>query len=169
MIPPGYASKSTAEKELVDFVIQYQAGSQAWALADAGKIVQGAIGDTGNPQVDEQLVKWKGPYATQADAKAAANPRQQNPNPLNDAGNAIENSSDNPLAAVGDIIRFLTQKNIWLRGAEITAGLMLVYLGLRSSMSGTAAGNVTKQAGHIASIPVRHAIKGVKTAKKASK
>ena len=50
MIPPSYASKSTSEKELVDFVIQYAAGSQAWKDASAGHVVQGAEGNTGNPQ-----------------------------------------------------------------------------------------------------------------------
>lgn len=64
-----------------------------------------------------------------------------------------------PLNIVKEIFGFLTQKSIWLRGAEITAGLMLVYLGLKSSMSGTPAGNVAKGAGRIAETPLRQAMK----------
>ena len=57
MIPPGYAGSPTAEKELVDFVIQFQPGTQAYNDAVAGRILSAAEGSTGNPQVPEQLVK----------------------------------------------------------------------------------------------------------------
>lgn len=88
MIPPGYASKSTAEKELVDFRVQYSYPSQAWTDANAGKILSASESGEG-----QQLVKWQGPFATEAEAKTAQNPQQQSPNPLNDATNAAENST----------------------------------------------------------------------------
>jgi hypothetical protein len=107
MIPPGYADKADSEKEKVDFRIQYPAGSQAWTDANAGKIVQGAEGNTGNPQVSEQLVKWKGPFDTEAEAKTAQAPKQQSPNPVNDAVGAAENSTANPIAGLEGIAKIL--------------------------------------------------------------
>ena len=137
MIPPGYASKSTAEKELVDFVISYPAGSKAWADANSGQIVQGAEGNTGNPQVSEQLVKWQGPFATQAQAKAAANPQQQSPNPVNDAVNAAQNAT----GSIGSLISALTSSNTWIRVVKVIIGGVLLIVGLVhiTGVSGTAA------------------------------
>jgi hypothetical protein len=137
MIPPGYASKSTAEKELVDFVISYPAGSPAWNAANSGQIVQGAEGNTGNPQVSEQLVKWQGPFATQAQAKAAANPQQQSPNPVNDAVNAAQNAT----GSLGSLISALTSSNTWIRVVKVVIGGVLLIVGLVhiTGVSGTAA------------------------------
>jgi hypothetical protein len=131
MIPPSYAQKSTAEKELVVFVIQYQAGSQAWSDASRGQIVQGAEGNTGNPQVSEQLVRWLGPYATQAEAKAAANPQQQSANPVNDAVNAAENGNIPGLSQLAGFFGDLTQRNIWLRVLKVVVGVVVIIDGLR--------------------------------------
>jgi hypothetical protein len=131
MIPPSYAHKSDAEKELVDFVIQYPAGSQAWSDASRGQIVQGAEGNTGNPQVSEQLVRWLGPYATQAEAKAAANPQQQSANPVNDAVNAAENSNIPGLPQLTGFFGDLTQRNTWLRVLKVVVGVVLIIDGLR--------------------------------------
>jgi hypothetical protein len=137
MIPPGYASKSTAEKELVDFVISYPAGSAAWNAANSGQVVQGAEGNTGNPQVSEQLVKWQGPFATQAQAKAAANPQQQSPNPANDAVNAAQNAT----GSLGSLISALTSSNTWIRVVKVIIGGVLLIVGLVhiTGVSGTAA------------------------------
>jgi hypothetical protein len=125
MIPPTYTSKSTSEKELVDFVIQYQAGSQAWTLANSGQIVQGAVGNTGNPQVSEQLVKWQGPYATQAAAKTAANPQQQSVNPVNDATNAAENSN-----SILSLPSFEHLRPFMVRVVKVVLGGVLIIAGL---------------------------------------
>ena len=132
MIPPSYASKSTQEKELVDFVISYQAGSQAWKDASAGHIVQGAEGNTGNPQVSEQLVKWQGPFATQAEAHTAANPQQQSPNPVNDAVNAAQNATGvlGIPASIGSFFSALGQSNTWIRVAKVVIGGVLLIVGL---------------------------------------
>jgi hypothetical protein len=135
MIPPGYAGKSDSEKRLVDLRVSYPAGSQAWKDANAGRIVQGAEGNTGNPQVSEQLVKWKGPYATEAEAKAAQAPRQQSKNPLKDAANAAQNQTTiaNPLdwlANIGQFFSALSQPNLWLRVSKVLLGGVLVVAGL---------------------------------------
>ncbi len=142
MIPPSYADKSTAEKELVDFVIQFQAGSQAWTDANAGKILSAAEGSTGNPQVGEQLVKWQGPFATQAQAKAAANPQQQSPNPVNDAVNAAENSSANPFNALSGLHFSWPGADTFLgRALKIVVGGVLL---LAAIMKTTGAGQDVK-------------------------
>jgi hypothetical protein len=140
MIPPSYASSSTAEKELVDFVIQYQAGSPAWNDANAGRIVQGAEGNTGNPQVSEQLIKWLGPFATQAQAHTAAAPRQQSPNPVNDAVNALENAKT-PLDFFKDLF---TRENA-IRLAEGILGLTLILVAVAKLGEGTAVGKLAKK------------------------
>jgi len=88
MIPPGYASKSTAEKDLVDFREEFT-NPLVIAAVEAGHVINGSSGgDSANPQFDQQLVKWLGPFTTEAQAKAAQNPAQQSPNPANDAANA---------------------------------------------------------------------------------
>ena len=140
MIPPGYAGKSAAEKELVDFVISYPAGSQAWNDANAGKIIQGDEGNTGNPQVSEQLVKWKGPYATEAEAHTAAAPRQQSPNPANDLVNALQNAKS-PL----DFAKGLFTRHNAIRLAEGILGLVLVLVAVAELGKGTAIGNAVKK------------------------
>ena len=126
MIPPSYAGKSDAEKELVDFRVQYPAGSQAWADANAGRILSPAESGEG-----QQLVKWQGPFATEAEAEAAQAPRQQSPNPANDAVNATENSTSlGGLAQIGAFFGALTQANTWIRVIKIVFGGALMLFGL---------------------------------------
>jgi hypothetical protein len=132
MIPPGYANKSTAEKELVDFRVQYPAGSQAWDDANAGRILSPAESGEG-----QQLVKWQGPFATEAEAQAAQNPQQQSPNPLNDLTNAAENSNvaSNPLGTLASFLGLpggtkISGHNLLVRGAKIIIGGTLVIVGL---------------------------------------
>ena len=84
MIPPSYQNAPAAEKQLVDFVVQYPYGSPEWNAANSGQVVGGGTGLFGQVVLGEgtqQLVKWLGPFATQAAAKAAASPRQQSANP----------------------------------------------------------------------------------------
>ena len=138
MIPPSYASKSAAEKELVDFRVQYAAGSQAWADANAGKILSASESGEG-----QQLVKWQGPFATEAEAQAAQKPQQQSVNPLNNAVNAAENSNT-PLSginAIGQFFNNLTHANTWIRVAKVIIGGALVIVGLVhiTGVGGTAA------------------------------
>ncbi len=127
MIPPGYASKSTAEKELVDFRVQYPAGSQAWNDANAGRVLSASESGYG-----QQLVKWKGPYATEAEALAAQNPQQQSPNPANDLGNAAQNSSGvlGIPASVGNFFGALGNPNTWIRVSKVIIGGLLLVVGL---------------------------------------
>lgn len=147
MIPPSYVNASTAEKEKVDFVIQFTAGSQAWNDANAGKILSAAESNTGSAGVGEQLVKWQGPFATQAEAHTAANPQQQSLNPANDAINAAENSNALAIpASIGTFFSDLTSPNLWIRIAKVIIGGALVLIGL-AHMTGAenAAANVARK------------------------
>lgn len=151
MIPPGDAGKSTAQKQLNELVVQYKNGSQAWKDASAGKIIQGAEGNTGNPQVSEQLVRWLGPYPSEALARGAAHPRQFSPNPANDAVNAAQNATGGAggaLAAVGAFLARLGQASTWLRIAEVGLGLVLVAVGVAKIVPAfTPAQAIAKRAG----------------------
>lgn len=66
-------------------------------------------------------------------------------NPLTTGQQAAKSANLGGLAAIGDFFNRLTEPNTWLRVGEVIAGLLLVYLGLKATMSGTAVGNVVKQ------------------------
>lgn len=53
-------------------------------------------------------------------------------------------------SVVGDISHWLGQQQIWVRGVEIIAGLMLLYLGMKASMSprGTLTGAASQGGEH---------------------
>jgi hypothetical protein len=133
MIPPAYGSKSDDEKRLVDFRVSYPADSQAWKDANAGHVIHGSEGNQGNPQIGEDLVKWKGPFATEAEAKAAQNPKQQSPNPVNDAVNAVQNSNN----GLGAFLQYPEKALAWIsnrgnivRIVKVVAGGGMVLVGL---------------------------------------
>lgn len=150
MIPPSYASKTTQEKELVDFVVSFPAGSQAWNDANAGRVLSAAESNTGSAGVGEQLVKWQGPFATQAEAHTAANPQQQSANPVNDAVNAAQNSSGLSIpASIGNFFAALGEANTWIRVAKVIVGGVLLIVGL---VHITGADSGTKVVGQVASI-----------------
>jgi hypothetical protein len=149
MIPPGYASASDAEKELVDFRVQYPAGSQAWADANAGRILSASESGYG-----QQLVRWKGPFATEAEARTAQNSQQQSPNPLNDLTNAAQNATGplTGLAAIGDFFTKLGNANTWLRVAEVLLGAGIIIVALAKLAGDTPAGRAAVKAGKAAAI-----------------
>src|ERR1035441_7162334 len=110
MIPPGYATQSTAAKQKVDFRIQYPAGSQAWTDANAGKILSPSESTMG-----QQLVKWQGPFATEAQAQAAQNPTQQSANPVNDAVFAAQTAN---IPAITGLSQFFTEVTGFMKFVE---------------------------------------------------
>lgn len=136
MIPPSYQGKSDDEKRLVDFRVQYPYPSQAWTDANAGRVIHGSEGEQGNPQLGGlDLIKWKGPFATEDQAKAAQAPRQQSPNPVNDATNAAQNATGGiggALASIGDFFSRLTNPHTWLRVAEVVVGAAFLIVGLNA-------------------------------------
>lgn len=147
MIPPSYASASTAEKELVDFRVQYAAGSQAWNDASAGRVLSASESGEG-----QQLVKWQGPFATEAEAETAQNPQQQSANPANDAVNAAENSSSlSGLDAIGAFFNKLGDASTWIRVAKVVVGGLLLVIGL---VHITGAGGAVADAARKVPVPI---------------
>jgi len=69
-----------------------------------------------------------GPYATQALAQAKADS-------LNGAAataNPLTSPASNPLAGISDLAHRLTESQTWLRVGEVVAGLILLYVGLKT-------------------------------------
>lgn len=111
LIPQGDQSQPDSYKEQVDFRLQFAAGSsQDKALRARQPVNWGG----------QTLVYWKGPFATEAQAKAAQNP-QPAPNPVDVAKRALR--SANPLAG-------LFQANIWERVALVGLGIILIAVGV---------------------------------------
>lgn len=137
MIPPTAQSASDAQKRLVDFRVEYT-DPKAIAAVEAGQIINGSnYGNGGNPQIGEDLVKWKGPFATEDQAKAAQAPRQQSPNPASDAVNAAQNVTTGPIAGleavahiIGDIGKALTDGKMWRSVGWILLGIIVFGFGL---------------------------------------
>jgi hypothetical protein len=142
MIPPSYQNKSTAAKQKVDFRVEYT-NPNAIKAVEAGQIINGSnYGNGGNPQIGEDLVKWQGPFATEAQAKAGQNPIQQSPNPVNDTVFAAENS---------DVIGQFNLANWFLRVGEVLIGLVLIGVGMARL---TGAQNVISSAMKTKIIPI---------------
>jgi len=134
MIPPSYEKASTAEKEHYDFRVEYT-DARTIAAVEAGKIVSAARGYQDTGYGGQDLVKWQGPFATEAQAQTAQNPQQQSVNPVNNAVNAAENSSTvgNALsipASIGNFFAALGEANTWIRVAKVIIGGTLVIVGL---------------------------------------
>src|SRR6185437_3601210 len=116
--------KSTAFLDTVDFRIQVEPSDPNYHILQSG----GTINWGGQP-----LIKWKGPFATETEAKQAQNPKQQSPNPVSDAQNALTNSNANPLTDLNDLAHRLTEPHTWLRVGEFVIGGILVYIGIREA------------------------------------
>lgn len=121
MIPPTYQDKSDAAKQKVDFRVEYT-DPKAIAAVEAHKVINGSnYGNGGNPQIGEDLIMWKGPYTTEAQAKAGQAPVQQSANPINDAVFAAQNS---------DILGRFNLASWFLRIGEVLLGLVLIGVGI---------------------------------------
>lgn len=59
----------------------------------------------------------------------------------NEAGKAANVTG---VTAIGDFFNRLTEENTWIRVGEVLAGLLLLYLGLKASMSNTAGGRAVQ-------------------------
>ena len=133
MIPPGYASKSDAEKELVDFRISVPGGLSGVEGRQRGPSDPGRGGQHRGPagiraagQV-EGAVRHRG-----ARRQAAQNPQQQSVNPVNDAAQrGGQNSSGLSLpASIGNFFAALGEANTWIRVAKVIVGGVLLIVGL---------------------------------------
>ncbi len=129
MIPPAYKNASDSEKELVDFRVEYT-DPKAVAAVEAGQVINGSnYGNNGNPQIGQDLIRWKGPFATEDQAKAAQAPRQQSANPLNDAVNAAQNATDF-LGFARNVWAAVSSGKMWRSLAWIVLGVILMLIGI---------------------------------------
>jgi len=114
--------------------------------SDSGSVIsETALGDT----IQSHLPGWHGPFGTKQEAldyytdNKAANPKWKAPAGL---ASAVKNTvaaavnSANPLGA-------LFQAAIWIRVAEVAAGLILLGIGLNAMLKGRPLSAVTSAAG----------------------
>jgi hypothetical protein len=132
MIPPAYRTKSDAEKRRVDLRVEFTSPG-AIAAVESGMVINGTnFGGQANPQFSLDLVKWKGPFATEAEAKTAQAPVEIPVNPAENLGNAIQNAD--PLAGIaGSLTAFfqaVTDGKLWRSLAWILLGILLMLLGV---------------------------------------
>ena len=142
-IDPADKGQPVSRLEQVDFRIQVQPSDPNYKILMSG----GVINWNGQP-----LIRWKGPFATEAQAKTAQNPKQQSPNPVTDLTTAARHSNLSGLAAIGDFFHRLTEASTWIRVGEVLLGLALITVGLAHIASGTAAGRAALKAGKAAAI-----------------
>lgn len=112
---------------------------------------------------------WHGPYPTEAAADAHAGvtgaKTLNNSNPLTAANNALNNTVQNAVPAVGsiadvgDFFHRLTEASTWTRVGEVVLGGILVYAGVRALTHGSS--TVGVGARQSATKPVRKVASGV--------
>lgn len=137
LIPQQDKGKDPSFLESVDFRLQFKPGDKEYVLLRARRPIQWS-GMT--------LIYWKGPFATEADARKAQNPKPS-PNPVSNTLSGLN--------AIGDFFGRLTESQTWVRVGEVVAGGLILYLGLKAIVTpaGRDVGRQTVKdtAGHIAS------------------
>lgn len=125
VIPAVDKGKATSYLELVDFRVSYPPGSPGDKAMRSGQAYN-------DPNLGQSVVKWQGPFPSEAAAKTAQAPKQQSPNPVSDLATAAENASGGPLsglAAIGAFFNKLGQGSTWIRVGEVMLGLILLAVG----------------------------------------
>jgi hypothetical protein len=117
VVPQIDQGKTVSQKEHTDLRASYPLGS-------AGDKAMRARKPYSDPNFGQVVVYWKGPFATEAEAKTAQNPQQFSPNPLKDPGQSGTN--------IGDFLSMLTEGNVWLRVGEFVIGGIIIYVGLKA-------------------------------------
>lgn len=140
-IDPADKGKPTSYLDTVDFRIQVQPSDPNYNTLQRG----GVINWNG-----QNLIKWKGPFATEDAAKKAQNPKQQSPNPLTDLKNAAANSNLGGLASIGQFFDRLSEASTWIRVGEVLLGLALVIVGAAKLFSNTSVGRAAEKVGKVA-------------------
>jgi hypothetical protein len=121
VIPETDAGRPASYLESVDFREQYQPGTPEYQAAVAGRPFSA-------PGLGMTVVKWKGPFATEAQAQAA-----QNPKPSPEGPGALVNAAADSVpgvASVGDFLHRLTEGSTWIRVGEVLLGLVLIAIGV---------------------------------------
>jgi hypothetical protein len=127
LIPIEDKGKPASFLEKVDFRLQFGPGTKEYALLRARKPIQFGPG--------LQLIYWRGPYATEAEAKKVQNPQPSPENPV---------PALSGLNAIGDFFARLTEASTWIRVGEVVAGGLLLYVGVKALVT-PAGANVGKR------------------------
>lgn len=128
VVPTVDKNSSVSSKEQVDFRVQYPAGS-------AGDKAMRARQPYNDPEFGQWVAYWKGPYATEAQAKTAQAPAGSPENPVS---GAVKASGDNPsgttplsgIDAIGHFFSNLSQRGFWIRIAKVGIGIVMIVVGL---------------------------------------
>lgn len=119
-IPAADAGKPASYLEQVDFRTNaWAVGSPEYNALVAGK----PINDFGM-----QMIRWKGPFATEAEAQAA-----QNPKPSPSGPQALGNAITSAVPGLSWLQDFS-----WLRAAEAILGIAIVIIALDKLLDGKA-------------------------------
>lgn len=103
------------------------------AVTTTHYVVVSTRGNTGAP-----LGKVAGPFSTQGEAQDWVNSANSAGNsPGSAVGSAIDASGLNPLSGLSDIAHRLTESSTWIRVAEVLAGFILIYVGLKAEFPTT--------------------------------
>lgn len=119
-IDPVDKGKSVAYLESVDFRIQVQPSDPNYKTLQSG----GVINWNG-----QNLIKWQGPFATEAQAQKAQNPKPSPENPAAPVIQGVTNSVPG-LSQIGTFFSSLGQANTWIRVGEVLLGFILIAVGL---------------------------------------
>lgn len=119
-IDPVDKGKPASYLDKVDFRIQVQPSDPNYKTLMSG----GVINWNG-----QNLIRWKGPFATEAEALKAQNPQPSPENPVAPVVQGVENSVPG-LSQIGTFFSDLSQASTWVRVAEVLAGLVLIAVGV---------------------------------------
>jgi hypothetical protein len=117
-IDPADKHLSPTALEQVDFRIQVQPSDP-----DYGTLQHGGVINWGG----QNLVKWKGPFATEAQAKTAQNP-QPAPNLKQAAANTASNFVSNTLG----LPTLSHTRDLVIRTVKVLVGMALIIVGISS-------------------------------------
>jgi hypothetical protein len=117
IIPQGDQSQSDSYKQQVDFRAQFQPGSAEYNALKANKPIS---------YDGMNWVYWKGPYATEAEAKAAQNPKPS-PNAAQAAGRAVSGGVGGLLNST---LKFGNTHGLLGRVLKVGLGSVMIILGV---------------------------------------
>lgn len=126
-IPANDKGVAPAQLEQVDFVTNaWATNSQQYKDLIAGKPIQ----DYGM-----SMIRWKGPFSTEAQARAAA-AAKPSPNPIQGAENLAGLTPGQTGGSLG-FLTGLTNRALWIRIAEGGLGVALILVGVAKLAEGT--------------------------------
>lgn len=114
------------------WVVNHPSGGSPRAVPVTHYVVVSTTGGT------VPLSKVAGPFTTQSQAQDWVNSANSAGNsPGSAVGAAVNATGLNPLSGLSDIAHRLTESSTWIRVAEVLAGFILLYVGLKAEFPTT--------------------------------